>query len=182
MRFNYLRNAPPDAIDRLRSFRIAKPLQWPLAVIGTIAVTYLGAYVIFGVAIGAAHTLEAEAVMRLDASKAALAERQLERVRVDDLLAFDRRLRAIRTSGSRVSLRLADIANRVPEHAWLTTLSRTSSGIAIAGKSTGFPVVGTTMEGLMKSATLSAPTLIRANEEDHRHIVVFEVHADERTR
>lgn len=180
MRFDYLHDAPPEAIERVRGLRIATSLRWPLAVFGAIVVTHAAASAIFALGTAEARVTEREAAHRLEASTAALARVRLTRVRVDELVALDRRMREIRSSGSRVSARLADIANHVPAHAWLTTLARTPDGFEIVGKSSGLPALGATMSSLMTSSSIAAPTLVRAGGEERRGTLSFDIRAADR--
>lgn len=182
MRFDYLHDAPPEALERLRALRIARSVRWPLAVLTAIVVTQAAASAIFTLAIGEARATEREAAVRLEASTAALARVRLAKVRVDDLVALDRQIREIRGSGSRVSARLADIANHVPAHAWLTTLARTPNGFEIIGKSSGLPALGATISSLMTSPAIVAPTLVRAGGEERRGALSFDIHAVDRLR
>jgi hypothetical protein len=185
MRFDYLHDAPPDFVDRLRSFRFPPALRWPLAVLSTIVFTSLGAYGIFSLAIASARATEAQALARYESSKAAVARARLERAHIAELLVLDARLREIRDSGSTVSTRLADIANHVPPHAWLTSLSRTASGISLSGKSTGLPALSATIASLLTSKTVTAPTLVRAGKDERDHsngVLSFEVQVNDRAR
>lgn len=181
-RFDYLRDAPPESIERVRAIRISASLRWPLAVLTAVVVTHACASGIFTLALSEARSTERAAAVRLEASTVALARVRLTKVRVDDLIALDRRLREIRSSGSRVSARLADIANHVPAHAWLTTLARTPNGFEMVGKSSGLPALGATMSSLMTSSAIVSPTLIRASGDERRGALSFAIRAAERNR
>lgn len=185
MRFNYLHDSVPDTIDRLRSMRIPEYLQWPAWTCATVLVAIGAASLILQVENATAQTELANAQTRLVQSKRDLANVRLQHTHVEELLALDTRLREIHLSGSTLSVKLADIANHVPSHAWLTALSRTATGISISGRAQGLSVLSDTFADLMSSKTVESPTLIRASKEDHARtpgLLSFDVHVEDRAQ
>lgn len=178
-RFDFLHDAEPDVFARIRSLRVAKPLHWPLAVLLTVMLTHATAGVLLNRAVASAEATEREAEHRFDASRSAVASVHLQRVRLNELIALDVRLRQIRRSGNRASASLAAVANDVPAHVWLTTLSRTPAGFEIVGRSSGLPALGATMSRLVTNPTLADPTLIRADSEQQGRTIAFDIKAAE---
>lgn len=166
IRFDYLRNRAPDALDWFRSREIARPLQAPLAAVATALLVVLAAFGIETYRADQARSVERLAQMRVEQSRADLAKTTLERTDIDALLALDRRLRGIRLSGSLLAQRLADIANHVPGRAWLSGISPTSNGISISGHAEDLGALSETIADLMSSKTVRSPSLVRAGKDD----------------
>lgn len=179
-RFDFLRDAEPDLFVRIRSLRIAKPLRWPLAVLLTVVLTHATAGALYGMAVASAEKTEREAQNRFEASRSAVARVHVQRVRLEEFIALDARLREIRRSGNRASAALVAVANDVPAHVWLTSLSRTPAGFEIVGHSNGLPSLGTTMSRLVMNPNVADPTLIRADGEQQGRSIAFDIKATER--
>ena len=184
-RFDFTRDAVPDVVDRLRSMRVPEELHGGAYAIAAACLFLLGAFFIEDHRLGLAEQAETAAQIRLDQSRNDLAKTRLQRLHVDALLDLDQRLRDIRLSGTVVAARLADIANHVPEHAWLTSISRTAEGTSISGRVSSLGVLSETVADLMSSKTVASPSLVRAGNDEHGHragVLSFEVRVVDRAQ
>ncbi len=178
MRFNYLHGGMGEALQRLRFEKIPAAMRPPLCAILTALFVAGGAFGLEGYRVDRARALESAAQVRVERSRALLAQTKIARTRVDSLLTLDSRLRKVRLSGSVLALRLIDIAGRVPSRAWLKSISRTASGISITGHAEGSRVLSDTIGNLMSSRSLRAPSLVRASAESNSQmdgLVSFEI-------
>ncbi len=182
MRFNYLGASVPSLVDRARAARLPERLRSPALGLATAVCIVAAWWGIERHALTVALDEERAARVRLEISRSAVAAARLERRGVDRLLALDRRLRAIRLTGSSVGVRLADIANHVPARAWLTTLSQEPDAIDITGRTEGIERLGLTIASLMGTRAVTNPRLVRATREDRpgaSSLIAFEVRVDE---
>ena len=164
IRFNYLRNAPPGfnrAVEEL-----PQALHVPLVSILAALLIVGCAWGIEGVRIRNARLAEQSAQVRVEQSRQALQRAALVQMDVQAMVTLDRDVRSIRRSGYVVAYRIADIGNRLPSQAWLTSISRTQDGISIDGHALGLRALADSMNRLMVSGAVSAPELIRAAHEN----------------
>lgn len=182
MQFDYLRESMPESLDRIRMWRAPAHLHAPLRALVTVAIVIAGAAGIEAGRASSAHAAETNALLRAQAARTQLAAANLLRVRVDAMLQLDGRLRGIRLSGARASQRLADIADHVPQHAWLTSLSAQKGTVDLNGKVANFTTLSQALADLMNSGEVQAPTLIRAAADDRmpgQSALSFEVRAQD---
>jgi Tfp pilus assembly protein PilN len=178
VRFNYLRDSAPDVFEYLRPSRIPELLRTPLAALVTIALVVGAWWVIEQILLEQARGELQAQTLRLNTSKVALSEVKLHRTRLEELLSIDTRLRKIRRSGAALSSGLADIANHIPERAWLTSIAHVDAGLQIDGRAEGLDGLSETVADLMSSSTVASPNLVRASKEERDRagtIVAFEV-------
>lgn len=173
MRFDFLHDGPPLAIERLRAFAIPVHVRVPLGALFTAMLVVAAWHGLEGGWIARARHEDLIARERLEDMRSAFAATNLKRRDVEQLLVLDRRLRAIRLSGTRVSTRFAALANALPSKAWLTSISPDGNGVLVEGRSEGLRVLATTIEAL---APLS-PALVRAVRDgrDGGKLVSFSV-------
>lgn len=184
-RFNYLGESIPTLLDRARSIRIPERTRTPLSILGTSVLVVLGWCCLAHYWLATAMVEERQAQLRLTQSRAALAQAQVERASTDRLVALDRELRAIRLSGTKLGLRLADLANHVPEHSWLTSLSEQDGIVTIDGRSEGMLALSGTLARILAASSVSDPTLFRAARESRPglpELISFEVRAVEHAK
>lgn len=182
MQFDYLHESQPEHIERLRTWKAPVELHAPLCALLTIVFVIVCAGGIETLRLRAAHEAEAHALLRAQTARSQLAAANLLRVRVDAMLQLDRRLREIRLSGADASRQLADIADHVPPHAWLTSLSQQKGIVDLNGKVANFTTLSQALADLMKSGEVHAPTLVRAATDDRapdRSALSFEVRAQD---
>jgi Tfp pilus assembly protein PilN len=181
MRFDYAHESIPDVLDRLRATRLPEECRTPAWALVTALLVVLAALPLEHYRVASAQHDAAQARMRLDRARERLARLKLARVRVDEMLALDQRIRTIRLSGSVLCLRLADVANHVPSKAWLTSLTQATDGTSIAGRAEGLDVLSETLADLMSSTTAAAPSLVRAGRDANipgvASLLSFELHA-----
>lgn len=185
MRFDYAHDMAPEFVDRVRALHVRGEARGPLMALATVIFVGLCAFGIESWRVGDARTQERVQQVRFDESRARLEQMKIASREVSDLLLLDRRLRDVRLSGTALSVRLADIANHVPERAWLTSLGRTPSGVAINGRAETLDSLSATVASLMMSKTVASPNLIKAETERHTGgppLVKFEISVAETTR
>ena len=166
MRFNFLNDAPPDILDRLRNTRVPVEMRTPLSALATAVFVVLSWWGLERYWLSDAQREERVASSRLLESRADLAATKVARAGIDQLLSIDRRLRDVRISGSVLGAALSDIANHVPRHAWLTSLSDTHDGVEIMGRADGIGSLSQTIADLMSSRTAASPNLVRATRDE----------------
>ena len=162
MRFNYLNDAAPYPIEQFRDLKIHEGIVTPLwAASVTVAILTVGALSL-SFQLSQARSLELVTHSRFLASRVALEDAKIQQKRVVAFVALDRELQRIRLSGSKISMRLADIANHVPAHTTLTSITHSSTGIAVEGRSSGLDGLSETIALLMRGRTVSSPILLHA--------------------
>lgn len=158
MRFDFLHDGPPLAIERFRAFVIPEYLRLPLGALITAILVVAAWHGLERGWITRARHEDRIAQERLQDMRAAFAATNLERRNIEQLLVLDRRLREIRLSGTRVSRQFAALANALPSKTWLTSIAPDGNGVLVEGRSEGLQVLATTIQAL---APLS-PALVRA--------------------
>ena len=162
-RFDFLRDAPPEIVDRMRGLRVSARARFPLAVFVAASLVVFAWWGLERHWLHAALREDAIASERLSGLRLEFQRERVERVDVDRMLALDERLRAIRRSGSRLSSRLAAIANRVPERAWLVAIQQDDRETQLDGRAEGLLVLSRTLAALLDGP---APSLIRAARDE----------------
>jgi Tfp pilus assembly protein PilN len=165
-RFDFLRDAPPLFVERLRPSRLPAELRTPLAAFATTVVVILAWWAIETAQIAQARAELVTERARVAASRTDLAQAQVRRSRLVDLISLDRRIRDIRRSGAALSGNLADIANHLPDRAWLTSIAQDDRGLEIDGNAVGLDGLSDTLAGLMSSRSAATPSLVRASRSD----------------
>ncbi len=184
-RFNFLSDEPPAFLEVLRFKRIPDALRTALAATITIAVV-VGVW--WGVEVlqirQAGEELRVEKTRAL-ASRADLAQMRVRRSQIERLLALDRRIRQIQTSGATLSAQLADIANHVPSYAWLTSVQDGEEGLEIDGDVKGLDGLSETIADLTSSASAASVDLVRAGRDERdggRDLLSFQMRSEEQAR
>jgi len=184
-RFNYLGDSIPTLVERARSVRVPERLRTPFSMLGTSALLVVAWWGLAQYWLSSASLEEQHAQVRLTRSRAALAQARIERVGTEKLETLDRALRSIRLSGSMLGVRLADLANHVPDNSWLTSLSDRDGMVTIDGRSEGIVPLGKTLTQMLAMASVSDPSLVRAARESRAGIpelISFEVRATVRAK
>jgi len=133
-RFDFLRDGLPDAVEGALAFRLPRRLRTAAVAFAT-ALCVLGACALFEKArTNAAAAIESSERVRLDTAREHLAAANLELDEVNELLETDRRLHALRASGTLAAMRLARIGNAVPRGVWLSSVAPSATGIDIEGE------------------------------------------------
>ena len=184
IRFNYLRNATPQFGITLGN--VPQALHLPLASIATALLIVACAWGIEGIRVHDARSAERAADARVERSRRELQHLALVQTDVQSMVDLDRQISVIRLSGYTVAGRIADIGNRLPPQAWLSSISRTKDGIVLAGHAFGLRAISDSMTRLMTSGAVSTPALVHAARENPvgggTDQLSFELHVDERRR
>jgi Tfp pilus assembly protein PilN len=103
---------------------------------------------------------------------------------VTKLARIARNVHAIQQSGERKAAELTEIANRLPEHLWLTALHQDGTEFLIQGSARSYAIVGDAMERLANARMVSNPTLLSSGIRDNLHPdeVEYELRLQERAR
>lgn len=157
--FNFLCDAPPLFIERLRTPRIAGEAVGPLVALFAVLFVLLAWNVLERTAISAERVRAREerriaAASLLDLRRAHGAYADLATLR-----ARDERLRSIRLSGARVAAATARLANRVPRGIVLTKMAGAAGKAQLEGRARDVVTLGELMSGLTRS---EPPSLVRA--------------------
>jgi Tfp pilus assembly protein PilN len=163
MRFDYLRDARPEFIERLQASGIPKHLQVPLMSLTTAVLVVTMWWIVETLHVGAAEAECAkERTLAIGSREQVIAARaQISQAQA--LISIDQRVRSIRISGARVASRLADVANHVPDKSWLTAMSRSGGEVDLNGYTVGLEGLGETLLALTSSEATREPILVRAS-------------------
>lgn len=181
MRFDYLHSARPLLVQRMLEIRVPERFHTALfALVGSVIVI-AGAWGIDAYRLRQALRVEAVYQQRYDETARALKKTNLYYDRVKELVDLDRRVRKIAASGDADARTLAEIANRLPPHAWLTGIAHDATGLALDGRAKDLGVLSRVMQGLMHAKHLRSPTLISAGLDKERGqdtAMKYEIHID----
>jgi Tfp pilus assembly protein PilN len=149
-------------VQRILEVRVPERLHNALvALAGSVAVI-AGAWGIDVYRLHEAVKMEAVYQQRYDEADRAVKRTDVYYDRVKALVALDRRVHEIAASGDADARTLAEIANRLPEHAWLTGISHDAGGLALDGRAKDLAVVSGVIHGLMRAKQLHNPMLVSA--------------------
>jgi Tfp pilus assembly protein PilN len=160
--FDYARSAPPECVRRILEFRIPARFHGLLAAFCVAALLVAGAWLVEAHRLQAALDVESIYRRRFDASERALRKTDVYENRVKRLVALDERIRDIQTSGQKDARRLAEIANALPSHAWLTAIAYDGDAIRLEGRARDLRVLSDVVRSLMHAGDLHEPTLSTA--------------------
>lgn len=181
MRFDYLHSARPVLLQRLVEIRVPERLHNALFALAGSAALIAGACGIDAYRLRQALNVQAVYQLHYDRSAARLQQTHLYYERVKTLVALDSRVRGIAVSGDADARTLAEIANRLPTHAWLTGISHDGTGLALDGSAKDLGVISAVMHGLMNAKHLRSPKLVSAaldNVHGHGGAMKYEIHID----
>lgn len=181
MRFDYLHSPRSLHLVRILEFRIPERLLGGVfALIGAVALLS-GAWGIQAYRLHEA--LQLESVYN---GRRIQAARDIQRVsvyydRVRALVDLDRSVRRIAASGDADARTLAQVANQMPRHAWLTGISHDDTGLALEGHAKNLDVLSGVLQGLMHVRELKKPVLVTASAEREDGLdagVKYRIHVD----
>jgi Tfp pilus assembly protein PilN len=169
MRFDFLRDGLPDAIEGALAFRLPRRLR-TAAVAMVALICVLAACAAFERArTNAATAIESRERSRLDVAKDRLAAANLELNEVAALLETDRRLRALRASGTLATIRLARIGNVVPRGVWLSSVQPSSAGLDVEGEAVNLAAVDRVLSNLLDGDRSDRTQLLRMTRVARAH-------------
>jgi hypothetical protein len=160
--FDFTRSAPPTFVRKLLEFRV--PVRYHAGLI-TLSMTILGLAGAWSIESYRLHdTLAVQFVyqQRYNLSQRALRQAHVYEERVKRIVALDRRIRTIRRSGYAEASRLAEIANNLPSHAWLTTIAYDGDAISIEGQAKDLRALSDVVRGLTHAKHFREPSLVNA--------------------
>lgn len=160
--FDFMRSAPPEALRKVLEFRMPERYHAVLVTLGAIALTLAGGWSIESHRLRQTLALQEVYRQRYDASVRALRGAKVFEERVKRLVALDARLRSIRLSGFSDAARLAELANNLPEHAWLTSISNNGDAISLEGRAKDLRVLSEVVRGLTRTHNFRNPSLVSA--------------------
>lgn len=158
--FDYLHDARPDTLRRILAVRVPKRLYSPLCALLCAWALLAGAWTIELHRLSEARALAHAAQTRYEASRRALERTEISYRRVQRLVALDERVRRIEGSGDRDARRLVAIGNRLPAHAWLTSIAERNDGIALDGRADALDTVASAVVDLAAGNGLPAARLV----------------------
>lgn len=181
MRFDYLHPARPLLMQRILEIRV--PERFHSALLGLVGsvVVIAGAWGIDAFRLREAVRVEAVYQEQHDETARALKRTDVYYDRVKALVDLDQRVRKIAASGDADARTLAEIANRLPAHAWLTGISHDATGLALDGRAKDLGVLSQVMQGLMHAKHLRSPSLVSAvldKEHGEDTAMKYEIHID----
>lgn len=165
IRFDYLHDAPPDAIDALRSARLPRRFHDVAAAMIAVLVLCAVASAIERSRVGAAQRTLAAAQDRFERSRAGLERLRVQSRELDALLAEDRALREVRLSGPSIAHRLATIGNLVPASVTLDAMQATPDGYTMKGHAATLATFGALLAQLDGSAAPAHPATLRVTKD-----------------
>ena len=180
--FDFLHGDRTTALRRLRDFRLPPRLHSSVIALIVACLTALGAWGIESYRLRAALQLQSLYEMRFHESEQAVAQSRIRYQRLAQRAALDQRIRDVRGSGHLDAQRVAEIANRLPPHMWLTSITHDATGISLEGRVQNLVSLGTAIDSLSRSGRLRNAVLISANAEEeagstHR-VLRYQLHVD----
>lgn len=181
MRFDYLHSARPLLLQRLLELRIPERFHnASFALCGALAVIG-GAWGIESYRLQQAIQVQTIYRHQYEAATADLKRANVYYDRVRSLVALDLRVRRIASSGDADARTLAEIANELPQHAWLTGISHDATGLSLEGRAKDLSAVSSVMRGLMRARDLRSPMLQSASldeDPDGEGAMKYTIHVD----
>lgn len=160
--FDYLRSARPELLRRLLEIRIPVRLHGALWAICGALLFVLGAWSIEACRLKASLGIEATYQREYEISRRDLTKTNVYFDHIRSLVTLDKHVHAITASGDYDARRLAEIANSMPQQAWLTAISRDDTGITLDGNAQDLTAISRTVQGLAHARDLRNPTLVSA--------------------
>lgn len=182
MRFDFLNSQRPVLLQRLLEFRIPERLRCALCALAAALAVICGACVIEAYRLREAIRVEAVYRARWNQAELALKQTHVYYNEVRSLVELDRRVQRIESSGNANARTLAEIADDLPAHAWLTGISRDAGGLTLSGQARSLSVLSGVMHGLMRATRLRNPALVNAvaDKEMNRGITMkYEIHVED---
>lgn len=162
MHFDYLHAARPAWIAAVTKFAVPAHLLHASYALAAAAAIVAGAGWIEHSRALQAQKSEALYRQRYDRSVRSVNQVHVYSSRVAALVALDRRVRGIVASGDANARKLADIADHLPPHAWLTSVTFDAGGLELEGRARNFEVLGGVMRELMRAQRVHNPVLTGA--------------------
>jgi Tfp pilus assembly protein PilN len=160
-RFDYLHDGLPDAIDTIRTLRLPRRLRTVAATLATLLGILAVSAVFEAIRVSSATAVEQREQVRLDSARTRLAAADLELQAVDKLLETDRRLRAVRRSGTTLVSQLTRIGNLVPRGVWLSSVEPSPEGLVVEGDAVNVGALDKILGNLVTNPGFGGTRLVR---------------------
>ncbi len=160
--FDFSRSAQPEFVRRVLAFRIHERYHAVLMALAGVAVALLGVWGIEDRRLNETLAMQTVYRQRYDESVRALRRANVYEEHVKRLVGLAQRIRSIRASGYADARRLAEIANNLPQHAWLTAIAYDGDAIALEGRTKDLSVLSDVIRGLTRAKHLRNPSLSSA--------------------
>lgn len=176
--FDFLHDSAPEFIDAIRGARVPRRLRAVASAFVTLAVTVLIAVVLEAWRLHVAAIALERAETRFEASRAAIADLDMQTQQLEALLAQDRILRRIRLSGPALGERLATLGNLFPRHVWVTSMSADEGGYDLKGQARDLATLELLLANLVADHRAGAPRSINLSRNaPERGWLAFELGA-----
>jgi hypothetical protein len=169
MRFDFLHDGLPDAVEGALAFRLPRRLRTAAVALVTLICVLAACAAFESVQMNAATAIESRERSRLDAAKDRLAAANLELNDVAALLETDRRLRAMRASGTLVAMRLARVGNVVPRGVWLSSVQPSATGFDVEGEAVNLAALNRVLSNLLDGNGAERTHLVRMTRVGRAH-------------
>ncbi|MBV8153036.1 MAG: PilN domain-containing protein [Candidatus Eremiobacteraeota bacterium] len=165
MRFDFLHDAPPGAIDAVRSMRLPRRFHDVAAALVAMVVLCVVAAGIERTRIAGAQGALSAAHDRFERSREALQRLQVQSRDLETLLAEDRALRDVRLSGPKTAERLAEIGNLFPADVTLDAMEANANDYDLKGSAQTLARFGTLLSRLDGSPAMPRPASVRISKD-----------------
>jgi Tfp pilus assembly protein PilN len=180
-RFTFLQSPERSLLERLREIDIDRPTRKALSIL-SVAVGLL----VFGcgveqIRLAQAHALERDSSALLRQDERSILAMRAAAETVAKLATLAHSVRDIHQSGERKAAELTEIAARLPEHVWLTSIREDQEGLLIQGGAQSYARVGLAMSNLERAERVRTPILISSSMLDalHPDAIAYEMHLEE---
>ncbi len=163
--FDYLHAPQPAWVSRVGAIRVPSYLHSALAALFFAVFIVTATWAIESHRLHAALTVQQIYEVRLERSRTDMERTKVLYGRLERLAAIDRQVHEIERSGDLDAKRLAEIADRLPPHAWLTSIARDSDGIALEGRARDLAAVSRTVRALATARLVANPVLVNLTSE-----------------
>jgi hypothetical protein len=182
LRFNFLQTSAGSLYERLRNIEIDKATRTAVTALSVVVSIILFSSGIEQVRLAQARASTHDATERLHEDELRMSTLHEATDTVTKLARIARSVRAIQQSGERKAAELTEIADRLPEHLWLTALHQDGTEFLMQGNARSYTIIGDTMERLANARMVSNPILISSGIRDNLHPaeVEYELRLQER--
>ncbi|HTU82238.1 MAG TPA: hypothetical protein VMF61_08920 [Candidatus Acidoferrales bacterium] len=180
MRFDFLHDGAPQAIDAIRTAKLPRRFQGVAAAYAALLAAALAAWGLESWRLHGALEQLGRAQARFEASRVAAAASAEQIARLEVLVAEDRELRRIRTSGAGIAERLATLGNLFPRHVSVSYMRAAAGGYALQGRAADLVSFDRLLENLVADHRAGQPQTIDLKRDARdRTRLTFDVAAGE---
>jgi hypothetical protein len=163
--FDYLHDAPSDLVDLIHRARLPRRFHGFAVVVLATAIVLMASAGLEMQRVRAAQHVEETAKARFENSRAQLRALRVQWRNLDAIVAEDRRLRRIRSSGPRIATRLARLGNAVGSQVWLRSLHVNAAGYDLEGQAVSLRAFGTTLASFIAREPHDPPRVLHVSRD-----------------